>query len=156
VKKNQKTLLNQIQHGSSIQKPDAIFESGWEKHHGRLEHRKYESFSALPMLKKWQDDWSAITQVVRVTRYRERLNSKEKRSEETSFYVLNRTLPIEDIQAIRNHWHIENKLHYVKDVAFREDKSIKRVNPAIFSTCIDFALNRLRSYGRPFKFESFH
>lgn len=33
--------------------------------------------------------------------------------------------------AIRSHWHIENKLHWVLDVAFREDGSqIKRDNGA--------------------------
>jgi predicted transposase YbfD/YdcC len=45
---------------------------------------------------------------------------------------------------IRHHWFVENKMHYVKDVSFQEDKTVKRVNPFIFFACIDFSLNRLR------------
>ena len=145
VKNNQKHLLNQIQHGCRIQKSLEHFDEGWDKGHGRLEHRVYESFSALPMLKKWQDDWSEIRRIIRVTRYRERLGSKQSPKEEVSYYVINRDLPLESAQkAIRQHWHIENQLHYVKDVAFCEDKSQRSVNPGILSTCIDIALNRLR------------
>lgn len=148
VKNNQKTLLHQIQNGCRQQKPVEVFESDWEKHHGRLEHRYYESFDSLPMLKKWQDEWGEIAQVVRVTRYRERLSPNPKPSREVSYYALNRRLSIQDIQkAIRRHWHIENRYHHVKDNAFQEDKIPRRINPIIFSTLIDFALNRLRKNG---------
>lgn len=148
VKNNQKILLKQIQHGCRIYNRLELFESEWEKHHGRLEYREYESFSALPMLDKWQDEWGSITQVIRVTRHRERLGSSQDMTAEVSYYVSNRQIPIEQAQqAIRRHWHIENKLHYVKDVSFCEDKNVKRINPLLFSTCIDFALNRLRLAG---------
>lgn len=100
------------------------------------------------MLKKWQDEWGEIVQIVRVTRFRERLHSDQRPSEEVSYYVVNRRLPIQKIQkAIRRHWHIENKYHHVKDTAFQEDKIPRRINPGIFSTLIDFALNRLRKNG---------
>jgi hypothetical protein len=119
-----------------------------EKAHGRLEQRTYEVFSALPMLKKWQNDWGFVTNIIRVTRYRERLNSPQKSTQEVHYYVSNRLLTVEKYaRAIRQHWYIENKLHHVKDVSFQEDAGQRRINPAIFSTCIDFALNRLRSSG---------
>ena len=61
-------------------------------------------------------------------------------------------------KAIRGHWGIENKLHYVKDTAFREDSHIKRINPYIFSFLIDFCLNIIRSNNttsiRQFLFEA--
>ena len=98
------------------------------------------------MLDKWRDEWGFLTQIIRVTRIRERLNSKESQSTEVSYYVMNRDLSLAQTQKhIRNHWHIENKLNHVKDVAFQEDKGIRRVNPYIFSFCIDFALNRMRA-----------
>lgn len=146
VKNNQKTLLKQIQHGCQRQNCFHKIESSWEKRHGRLEKRIYELFNPLPMLEKWQDDWKFIQQVIRVTRHRERLHSSRRMSQEVSYYVCNRELPIQLISnAIRQHWAIENKLHYVKDVAFHEDKTRKYVKPEIFSTLIDMALNRIRA-----------
>lgn len=148
VKGNQKNLFQQIKQGCRLQKPIASRKDPLEKAHGRLEQRKYEVFSALPMLKKWRNDWGLITNIIRVTRYRERLNSDKKSTQEIHYYVSNRKLCVDNYaQAIREHWHIENKLHYVKDVAFQEDRGLRCVNPAVFSSCIDFALNRLRNSG---------
>jgi predicted transposase YbfD/YdcC len=148
VKNNQKFLLKQITHGCTVQKPIETQVDHWEKQHGRLEKRRYEVFNALPMLNKWQEDWPYIEAIIRVTRYRERLNSDDKASQETHYFVSNgRLLAKEYGQCIRNHWAVENKANYVKDVAFQEDTTIKRVNPFIFSTCISFAMNRLRCSG---------
>ena len=47
-------------------------------------------------------------------------------------------------QAIRNHWAIENRLHYVRDMGFREDDSRIRCNPGIFARLRSFAVNILR------------
>lgn len=145
VKENQKVLLKQLKHGCHIQRPLSFHDGGGEKAHGRLERRQYEVFSSRPMLDKWQNEWGSIAQVIRVTRFRQRLNSTQQETKEVHYYVANRSLSAElSSQAIRRHWYIENKLHYVKDVAFQEDVQTKRVNPFIFSTCIDLALNRLR------------
>jgi len=45
---------------------------------------------------------------------------------------------------IRKHWFVENKLHYVKDVAFLEDRLRKEKKADRFSMCIDISLNILR------------
>lgn len=148
LKKNQKHLAQQVKHGCCLQKPLAIQKDQLEKAHGRLEQRTYEVFSARPMLEKWQNDWGLVTNIIRVTRYRERLNSTQKSTQEVHYYVSNSLLSVEKYaRAIRQHWYIENKLHHVKDVSFQEDKGLRRINPGIFSTCIDFALNRLRYSG---------
>jgi len=47
-------------------------------------------------------------------------------------------------RSIRNHWSIENKNHYVKDVSMKEDASRIRVMPMIFATLRSFALNILK------------
>ena len=46
--------------------------------------------------------------------------------------------------AIRGHWHVENTLHYTRDVTFREDHSRIRHNPGIFARLRSFAYNILR------------
>ena len=46
--------------------------------------------------------------------------------------------------AIRNHWHVENTLHYTRDVTFHEDQSRIRHNPGIFARIRSFGYNILR------------
>ena len=48
---------------------------------------------------------------------------------------------------IRRHWHIENKLHYVKDKAMQEDICVRRKNPSIYSSLIDCSINIMRVNG---------
>lgn len=122
-----------------------------EKGHGRLESRECEVFESSVILKKWPE-WHRIRSIIRVKRKREvydRSTKLYKRSEEISYYVCNRP-PSKDLDAkrfgehIRQHWFIENKLHYVKDVSFREDFCRKEVKPINFSTIIDFVINILK------------
>jgi predicted transposase YbfD/YdcC len=50
-------------------------------------------------------------------------------------------------KAIRDHWHIENRSHYVRDGSFAEDASRIRCNPGIFARLRSFAANILRFNG---------
>jgi len=96
------------------------------------------------MLNHWSKDWPFIRQVIRVTRDREELR-KSQPTTSIHYYVSNRELNATELaRVIRDHWTIENKVHYVKDVVFQEDKTTKYRNPFIDSTCLDFALNMLR------------
>ena len=47
----------------------------------------------------------------------------------------------------RGHWVIENRLHYVRDVTFHEDRRHHRKNPVIFATLRNLAINLLRLMG---------
>ena len=49
--------------------------------------------------------------------------------------------------AIRGHWGIENRNHYVRDVSCDEDKCRIRDNPGIMARARSFALNILRKNG---------
>ncbi|MFO1120289.1 MAG: hypothetical protein U1E38_09425 [Rhodospirillales bacterium] len=49
--------------------------------------------------------------------------------------------------AIRQHWGIENRSHYVRDVSFFEDHSRIRSKPGHFARFRSFALNILRANG---------
>lgn len=63
--------------------------------------------------------WKHLKSIIIVESKRE---IKDKMSIETRFYLCDLVLePIEFNQYIRNHWSIENKLHWQLDVTFRED-----------------------------------
>jgi transposase len=47
----------------------------------------------------------------------------------------------------RDHWRIENTLHYVRDVTFGEDASRIRKHPHSFAQLRTFAFNSLRDLG---------
>ena len=127
-------------------KPVSTQEDTLEKRHGRLEKREYEVFETGEMLKKWPD-WSNVRQIIRVKRYREVIGSRTKGpSTEYSYYgANNRHSAQEYAQVIREHWWTENKNHHVKDTAFLEDNTTKRVGAYNFSVLISTALNILRA-----------
>jgi predicted transposase YbfD/YdcC len=147
VKDNQEGLRKQVAHGCNIKKARSTHQDPVDKAHGRIEWRKYEVFDSEPVLKNWKRDWPYIGSVIRVTRYREEKRKKPKKT--IHYYVSNnKDMNAEEFGGyIRKHWYIENKLHHVKDTAFMEDKCTKVVNPFIYSTCIDMALNTMKARG---------
>jgi predicted transposase YbfD/YdcC len=52
-------------------------------------------------------------------------------------------------QRIREYWHVENKVHYVRDMTQGEDASRIRVHPlpSIFAVARNNALNLFRDHG---------
>ena len=67
---------------------------------------------------------------------------------ETAVFVSNIVLPAAVCaNAIRHHWSIENRSHYVRDGSFAEDDSRIRCNPGIFARLRSFATNILRFNG---------
>ena len=50
-------------------------------------------------------------------------------------------------KAIRDHWRIENTLHYVRDVTFGEDASRIRKQANSLAQLLTLALNALRHAG---------
>ncbi len=122
-----------------------------EADHGRLEKRIY---TACPVRGYLTDDliarWPGIQSMVMVDRETEFINGRkngQKRSER-SFFIS--SLKVEQqgqiATSIRGHWGIENRLHYVLDVAFGEDQNRTRMgNAAVNQSVIrHFALNQLR------------
>lgn len=113
------------------------------KGHGRIETRM---ISCAPASKKIT--FPGAKQVIRVTRYREFKNYCEY---ETTYYIT--SLPEKKASRefllgyIQNHWGIENKLHYVKDVTFDEDRIRYSVNPSIITVFRGLAITLSKLFG---------
>ena len=146
VKGNQKTLLNDCLSISETTIPDEVYQEPVTKARNRIESRKVEIFIA-PCLTDDQQ-WALVKVMIKVQRYRQMFDTKTKtwqNSDEISFYISTIILSAREFcQAIRNHWGIENRNHYVRDVTMGEDKSRIRTNPHIFAKLRSFALNILR------------
>ncbi len=146
VKGNQKTLLHDCQTLAETTIPDEVYQEPVTKARNRIESRRVELFIS-PALTD-DEKWTLVKVMVKVERYRHVFDTKTKtwqNSDETSFYISTIVLSAPEFgQAIRNHWGIENKNHYVRDVTMGEDKSRIRTNSHIFAKLRSFALNILR------------
>ena len=146
VKGNQKTLLNDCQWIAETAIPDEVYQEPMTKTRNRLECRTVKSFFYPLLTHFWE--WGHVKVVIKVTRFRRLFDTKSKiwkESDEVSFYISTIALSAQSFcQAIRNHWGIENRNHYVRDVTLGEDASRIRVNPHMFAKLRSFALNILR------------
>jgi predicted transposase YbfD/YdcC len=93
-----------------------------EKCHGRIETRKILTASA-----DWLEDkaeWKDICKIIRYECTRERHGIK---TVSVRHYISSFDTTAEDFgQIIRGHWSVENQLHWMLDVAFREDSARAR------------------------------
>lgn len=114
--------------------------------HGRKETR------AVQVLTVSHLDFPHVRQVARVTRHRT-VKASGKRTRETVYVITDlsarQAKPRDIALALRGHWHIENKIHYVRDVLWDEDRSQIRTGhgPENMATLRNTALNRLRAQG---------
>ena len=134
VKGNQKTLLHDCQTIAATTISHEVYQEPLTKMRNRIESRKVEIFIS-PTLTDGEK-WALVKVVVKVERSRQVFDTKTKtwqNSDETSFYISTIVLSAPEFcQAIRDHWGIENRNHYGRDVTMGEDKSRIRTNPHIY------------------------
>jgi predicted transposase YbfD/YdcC len=147
VKGNQKTLLNDCKATSETMLPDDVYQEPMTKNRNRIESRNVQVFTTMSITDA--DKWSLVQAIVKVERKRLVFDTKTKcwqQGDEISFYASTTVLSAEQFcVGIRDHWGIENRDHYVRDVTLGEDKSRIRTNPHIFGKLRSFALNILRA-----------
>ncbi|WP_315852414.1 ISAs1 family transposase [Telmatocola sphagniphila] len=126
VKDNQPTLLAEIKAHyfkhleSGFADVPTTFCESTEKNRGRVEYRSCLVFSDVNFL-SMKDDWKGLkTVVVVVTDRRE----NHKSASEIRYYICSRASDAPVLaKAVREHWTIENNLHWSLDVTFGDDDS---------------------------------
>lgn len=150
VKANQGTLYEDVVQYFACALEDKFQQTVYSSYetvdgeHGRIEVRRYYATDDIAWLSQ-RAEWEGLQSIAMVER--ERTIRGEETSRERSYYIS--SLPAEAGQvgqAIRGHWSVENSLHWVLDIAFREDESRIRKNhaPENVATLRHIALNLLK------------
>lgn len=125
------------------------FKSIDENSHGRHETRSCRVITAkknknlgINVFKKWPD----LNSIIEVKS--ERVNRKTGEIGEEARYYISSALETAEtfLKSVRGHWEIENKLHWVLDVVFREDECpvMAGYSAQNFSMLRQFALNLIK------------
>lgn len=154
VKGNQGSLHEQIvENFEKVGVQDDSYEvEEVNKDHGRLEQRYYVTCPARDYLTPDQlKKWPGLKTIVMTDNHTEFVTGKkagQHRGRERRFFIT--SLAAEEITkiktGIRNHWAIENSLHYILDVAFSEDYNrTRKGNAAVNQSLIrHHAVNLLK------------
>lgn len=148
VKDNQPTLADSMQDffvafQAAPDKTPHRFEEIVEKNHGRFEVRRCYAFDQLDCLHA-PERWPDLKSFAVIASER---TIKGKTTLEYRFYIS--SLPADAVQinrGVRQHWRVENNLHWCMDVAFGDDQMRVRTGNAAhnFAVMRHFALNLIR------------
>jgi predicted transposase YbfD/YdcC len=95
-----------------------------EADHGRIETRTAMVSTHIDWLQK-DHQWPGLAAIGKVVRIRE---APDKTSTETAYYLLSQALSAERFnEVVRQHWGVENRLHWRLDVVMNEDQDRTRL-----------------------------
>jgi predicted transposase YbfD/YdcC len=97
---------------------------------------------------EWQPLITSVARVSRRTWVKDTQSGLWRARKEVAYYACQIPLPAARFaQAVRSHWGIENRAHYVRDQVLGEDDSRIRRKPGMVARLRSFALNILRANG---------
>ena len=146
---NQGTLREDVEVFVAEQKANGFKDTKVSRHqtvdgdHGRIETRTYTAIHEIAWLQE-RHNWPGLRGVVMVESTRE-IGDKIER--ETRFYITSLVWLAHALgPVIRGHWAVENSLHWVMDMIFRDDECRVRTQhaPANFTTLKHMAHNLIR------------
>ncbi len=150
VKENQPATFSAIELLFADPQTSSSTASSLDLHASRIERRWLRASTELAGYL----DWPGLAQVLclerEVTHKRSGVVRRERVYAVTSLPP-HRASPGQLLTAWREHWHIENKLHYVRDVTFDEDRSQVRTGqiPQVMATLRNTAIGLLRIAKQP-------
>lgn len=130
VKENQKELHQNILQSFerlSVSDADTQINTG----HGRIEKRTCEIITSKQWIESTQ--WRDLNTLIRITSERT-IKLTGEQQHQTRYYISSKKTDAKTFNnSVRSHWSIENKLHWVLDVTFKEDHSRKRTGNSAFN-----------------------
>lgn len=141
VKGNRGYLLRKL---TGLPWPTGLSHTSTDTGHGRREQRIIEVLPVPPGVK-----FSHTAQVFRVSRHVTYTATGKTHTETVHGITSLATSPEQLAQHIRDHWHIENRLHWVRDVTYGEDASRIRTGnaPRVMAGLRNLAIGALRMAG---------
>jgi predicted transposase YbfD/YdcC len=95
--------------------------------------------------------WIEFDGAAQVAQLRRTVTTKGKKTVEVVYLITSDrdADPVTLAGWVRSHWHIENKLHWVRDVTYQEDKSLVRTGnaPRVMASLRSLAISVLRLAG---------
>lgn len=150
VKANQSHLQGEIERFFADAPPEALdAHLGLDKGHGRIEDRRAYVSRDVDWLigeRRFPGE-HRFPAIACVGKIETRTELADRCRRETRFFMSSRRLTAEQLaEAVRAHWRIENSLHWVLDVTFRDDLSRLRKGHGAKNMAVvrHFALNLVR------------
>ena len=146
VKENQPLLLEDIELYFSTESSSCDNFKTTEKGHGRYETRECWSSMDIDWLYN-KDKWRGITGIGKIRSTRQQVGS-EKIETHDRYFIFSKTMSAEEVLGtVRAHWGVENSLHWVLDMDFREDESRMRLGNCATNMNVfrHLALNLIKS-----------